>query len=96
MAKCALDCVEELRIDLEFEAIWAQSATDSYDASETTVPTLLKLYVVESTVGQHQQDMDETVFSALLQHTGQCHWFAERNRELVEAICALDQDSPHF
>ncbi|KAJ4934288.1 hypothetical protein JOQ06_007087 [Pogonophryne albipinna] len=63
VVKSALDCVEHLRSDSEFQAIWAQCSTGSpADASEPAapppmkrarqVPTHLKQYVMESTIGQ--------------------------------------------
>ncbi|KAJ4945995.1 hypothetical protein JOQ06_023673, partial [Pogonophryne albipinna] len=63
VVKSALDCVEHLRSDSEFQAIWAQCSTgSSADASEPAahppmkrvcqVPTHLKQYVVESNIGQ--------------------------------------------
>lgn len=67
VVKSRFDCMEKLRNDLEFQVIWAQFTAGSHDTSETAVapppskrmcqvPTQLKQYVVESTVGQQQQD----------------------------------------
>ncbi|KAJ4946440.1 hypothetical protein JOQ06_024107 [Pogonophryne albipinna] len=61
VVKSALDCVEHLRSDSEFQAIWEQCSTgSSADASEPAahppmkrvcqVPTHLNQYVVESTI----------------------------------------------
>lgn len=114
VVKSALDCVEKVRSDLEFQDIWAQHATGGpHDASETAapppskrmrqVPTHLKQYMVESTVGQQQQDRGSETeckrlfFSTLDSATGEMNTrFSERNSQLVEAMCALDPDSPHF
>ncbi len=64
-------------------------------------PTHLKQYVVESTGGQ--QDIEGKTeckwlfFSTLDNVIGELNRrFNERNSQLVEALCALDQDSPHF
>ncbi|CAK6961974.1 zinc finger MYM-type protein 1-like [Scomber scombrus] len=50
------------------------------------VPTHLKQYMVESTVGQQQQDRGNEMNAT----------FSEQKSQLVEEKCAFDADSPPF
>ncbi|KAL7404136.1 hypothetical protein ABVT39_010269 [Epinephelus coioides] len=113
VVRSALECVEKLQSDLEFQAIWAQCATSPQDAPETAspppskrmrqVPTHLQQYVVESTVGQEQQEREHATeckrlfFRTLDSVTEEMNArFGERNSQLVQAMCALDPGNPHF
>jgi hypothetical protein len=96
--------VEKLRCDSEFDELWEKykhTDTPTPSKRQRVVSSNLKEYVVETTMGQQEEDNDRECkrlfFSILDAVLGEMSArFNKRNSHLIEALCALHPENETF